>query len=147
LVPELVLFKNVSQRLCPEGCLNAATASEISGFSPYLHIFKPFNPVLVSDYFSHFNARPIGQLSRASKNLVSIIAALDPAGGRFQRRNKVNRLDEGDAKSVHAVHTDTRRYGEGEIIGSADICVNNGRQPFCKDATSRLKILSWNNSF
>jgi len=67
------------------------------------------------------------------------ISALDPAGVRVTRRNKNARLDEEDAVSVHAIHTDTRRYGEGDVLGTADVCVNNGRQPFCKDATSKSK--------
>ncbi|CAB3381361.1 Hypothetical predicted protein [Cloeon dipterum] len=65
------------------------------------------------------------------------IVALDPAGARFNRRNKDKRLDEADALTVHAIHTDTRRYGEGEVVGKADVCVNNGRQPACKDAPNR----------
>ncbi|XP_059470094.1 phospholipase A1-like [Neocloeon triangulifer] len=68
---------------------------------------------------------------------MSRIVALDPAGARFNRRNTNKRLDEADAEVVHAVHTDTRRYGEGEVVGKADVCVNNGKQPACKDAQNR----------
>ncbi|XP_059470331.1 uncharacterized protein LOC132193587 [Neocloeon triangulifer] len=61
------------------------------------------------------------------------IIALDPTGGRAFMRFPEKRLDPSDADAVHVFHSETRRFGEGESIGTADVCINNGQQPFCVD--------------
>jgi hypothetical protein len=39
--------------------------------------------------------------------------------------------------SVHAIHSNIGRYGEGDAIGTVDVCINNGRQPFCRNSISK----------
>ncbi|CAH2211317.1 jg24423, partial [Pararge aegeria aegeria] len=47
------------------------------------------------------------------------------------------RLDPGDARAVHVLHTNAGRYGEGARLGHADFCLNGGRsQPYCEDTPS-----------
>ncbi|XP_026485519.1 pancreatic triacylglycerol lipase-like [Vanessa tameamea] len=61
------------------------------------------------------------------------IIGLDPARPLI-RSAPALRLDPGDARAVHVLHTNAGRYGEGARLGHADFCLNGGRsQPYCED--------------
>ncbi|XP_041988221.1 phospholipase A1-like isoform X2 [Aricia agestis] len=61
------------------------------------------------------------------------IIGLDPARPLI-RSAPALRLDPGDARAVHVLHTNAGRYGEAARLGHADFCLNGGRsQPFCED--------------
>ncbi|XP_060803836.1 pancreatic lipase-related protein 2 [Amyelois transitella] len=61
------------------------------------------------------------------------IIGLDPARPLI-RSAPALRLDPGDARAVHVLHTNAGRYGEASRLGHADFCLNGGRsQPFCED--------------
>lgn len=61
---------------------------------------------------------------------------LDPARPLI-RSAPALRLDPGDARAVHVLHTNAGRYGEGARLGHADFCLNGGRsQPYCEDTPS-----------
>ncbi|KAH9629682.1 hypothetical protein HF086_001495 [Spodoptera exigua] len=64
------------------------------------------------------------------------IIGLDPARPLI-RSAPALRLDPGDARAVHVLHTNAGRYGEGARLGHADFCLNGGRsQPYCEDTPS-----------
>uniref|UniRef100_A0A2A4IV85 Lipase domain-containing protein n=1 Tax=Heliothis virescens TaxID=7102 RepID=A0A2A4IV85_HELVI len=61
------------------------------------------------------------------------IIGLDPARPLI-RSAPALRLDPGDARAVHVLHTNAGRYGEAARLGHADFCLNGGRsQPYCED--------------
>ncbi|CAG4972259.1 unnamed protein product [Parnassius apollo] len=61
------------------------------------------------------------------------IIGLDPARPLI-RSAPALRLDPGDARAVHVLHTNAGRYGEAARLGHADFCLNGGRsQPFCEN--------------
>ncbi|XP_053612245.1 pancreatic lipase-related protein 2-like [Plodia interpunctella] len=61
------------------------------------------------------------------------IIGLDPARPLI-RSAPALRLDPGDARAVHVLHTNAGRYGEASRLGHADFCLNGGRsQPYCED--------------
>lgn len=61
------------------------------------------------------------------------IIGLDPARPLI-RSAPALRLDPGDARAVHVLHTNAGRYGDAARLGHADFCLNGGRsQPFCED--------------
>lgn len=63
---------------------------------------------------------------------VNTIIGLDPAGPLFDANNPRNRLDSTDADYVEVIHSDTRNFGIGAVIGHADFFPNNGsNQPGC----------------
>ncbi|CAK1601242.1 unnamed protein product [Parnassius mnemosyne] len=61
------------------------------------------------------------------------IIGLDPARPLI-RSAPALRLDPGDARAVHVLHTNAGRYGEAARLGHADFCLNGGRsQPYCEN--------------
>ncbi|XP_055857650.1 phospholipase A1-like [Episyrphus balteatus] len=72
---------------------------------------------------------------------VERIIGLDPARPLIKPGNS-NRLDSGDAKAVHVIHTNAGFYGETGKVGHVDFCVNGGkRQPYC-GGTSNANLCS-----
>lgn len=72
-----------------------------------------------------------GLISNYLSFRVERIIALDPARPLIKPGN-ANRLDSGDAKAVHVIHTNAGYYGENSRVGHVDFCVNGGkRQPYC----------------
>ncbi|XP_075974324.1 pancreatic lipase-related protein 2-like [Anticarsia gemmatalis] len=64
---------------------------------------------------------------------INRIIGLDPARPLI-RSAPALRLDPGDARAVHVLHTNAGRYGEAARLGHADFCLNGGRsQPYCED--------------
>lgn len=64
------------------------------------------------------------------------VTGLDPARPLI-RSAPAMRLDPGDARAVHVLHTNAGRYGEAARLGHADFCLNGGRsQPYCEDTPS-----------
>ncbi|MEM9219069.1 MAG: hypothetical protein AAGD25_32640 [Cyanobacteria bacterium P01_F01_bin.150] len=64
-------------------------------------------------------------------NLINTIIALEPAGPLFKNVSKYQRLNNGDAEHVIALHS-TTIFGYGDMIGDVDIYLNdwsNNKQP------------------
>lgn len=73
---------------------------------------------------------------------VNTIIGLDPAGPLFDANNPRNRLDSTDATYVEVIHSDTRNFGIGAVIGHADFFPNNGsNQPGCPSKSHLFQSL------
>lgn len=63
---------------------------------------------------------------------INSIIGLDPAGPQFAANATHRRLDFTDADYVEVIHTETRTFGIGFVIGHASFFPNNGfNQPGC----------------
>ncbi|GBO98573.1 hypothetical protein EVAR_142_1 [Eumeta japonica] len=70
------------------------------------------------------------------------IIGLDPAKPLI-RSAPALRLDAGDARAVHVLHTNAGRYGNAASLGHADFCLNGGRsQPYCEDTPRRSEAMN-----
>ena len=66
-----------------------------------------------------------------TKKLDGIIA-IDPAGPIFVSNSKENKLNNGDAEFVQALHIDAGEFGIDQNVADEDIYVNTGKnQPYC----------------
>ncbi|KAL5280433.1 hypothetical protein ACFFRR_004425 [Megaselia abdita] len=86
-------------------------------------------------------AHVCGLISNYMKFRAERIIGLDPARPLIKPGN-MNRLDSGDAKAVHVIHTNAGYYGETGKVGHVDFCINGGKhQPYCQ-YTSNTNLCS-----
>lgn len=79
-----------------------------------------------------------GLMSNFMKFRAERIIGLDPARP-LVKPGSMNRLDSGDAKAVHVIHTNAGYYGETGKVGHVDFCINGGKhQPYCQYTSSKL---------
>nr|CAD7403055.1 unnamed protein product [Timema cristinae] len=77
---------------------------------------------------------------RVTKSRVGMLTGLDPAGPMYDHNStpNKNKLDSEDGTFVLAVHTNAKRLGSREMLGTVDVWVNDGTsQPGCSDIKER----------
>lgn len=72
------------------------------------------------------------------------ITGLDPAGPLFLLASPQNRLDPTDANFVDVIHTDGRKFGYYNPLGTVDFYPNGGigPQPACRGVNGIVKDIS-----
>ncbi|CAH0555144.1 unnamed protein product [Brassicogethes aeneus] len=81
-----------------------------------------------------------GLISRYVNFRLHRIIALDPA--RLLVTTDI-KLNSGDAKAVHILHTNAGHYGESDKSGHVDFCINGGKiQPFCETSNLDVQLCS-----
>ncbi|XP_055381689.1 uncharacterized protein LOC129612195 [Condylostylus longicornis] len=107
-----------------------------------VHNLKTVARCLAESYtFLRNSGLRVDKTTCVGHSLGAHICGLDPARPLIKPGNS-NRLDSGDAKAVHVIHTNAGYYGETGRVGHVDFCVNGGkRQPYCSN-TSNANLCS-----